>query len=286
MRIAGLNRKSGFSMLELLAVMSIMALLTTVGVTSYFSAVRGMARRSAVKHFASSLIVARQRAAMDNARFSVVLFNEVSGVDEDGQLLVRPSYVVCKEMGRITYVSGSLLVDEFTALDTIFGLERAAGDPERYQDFSSQAGGIKLYNLTSGGSCYVYPLAKERPVISFTTYDKQPPPDYHIESGPRVKLSLNNYALEMNTSAAQNSANWQLGNAYGIEASPSQNLPRGFEFASLNDNEDAFEYITFLPNGRAEFSSGSIRIRETRPPNRSVTVRVTSEGKINYNNNW
>jgi len=274
-------------MLELLAVMSIMALLTTVGVTSYFFAVRGMARRSAVKHFASSLVVARQRAAMDNARFSVVLFNEVSGVDEDGQLLVRPSYVVCKEMGRITYVSGSgKLVDEFTSLDTIFGLERAAGDPERYQDFSSQAGGIKLYNLTSGGSCYVYPLAQEYSETRFTTYDKLPPPDYHIEPDSRVRLSLKNYAFEINTEAGQNSANWQLGDYYGIEASPSQNLPRGFEFASLNDNEDAFEYITFLPNGGAEFSSGSIRIRETRPPNRSVMVRVTSEGTINYNNNW
>ena len=63
------NRKdAGFSLLELLAVMSIMALLTTLAVTSYFSAVRGMGRRSAVNNLANTLIQARQRACMDNAR--------------------------------------------------------------------------------------------------------------------------------------------------------------------------------------------------------------------------
>ena len=280
------TRDAGFSMLELLAVMSIMALLTTVGVTSYFSAVRGMGRRNAIKHLANTLAVARQRASMDNSRVSVIIFNEVSGVDEDGKMIVRPSYVLCKEMGRITYVSGNALVDEFTALDAIFGLEKAAGDSERYQDFTSQAGGLKLYNLTAGGSSYVYPLVEEYQVRCFTVYDKEAPPSYHIAEGSRQPLDINNYSFRVNVGLQNNNATWNIGDVYGIEAGPVMNLPRGFEFSRLRDNRDSFDYVTFLPNGRAEFSAGSIRITELRPPNRSNTITVSQEGKIKYNNKW
>lgn len=273
-------------MIELLAVMSIAALLTTVAVTSYFSAVRGMGRRSAIKHLASTLTVARQRACMDNARVSVVLFNEVSGVDEDSnKLLVTPSYVICKEMGRITYARGDALVDEFSALDAIFGKENTAGAPDDYQDFSEKAG-IKLYNLTEGGYSYVRPRVKMYKLDSESVYIKKPD-HYYIDEGAPGSLELHPFSFTVNTSAGQSTASWKIGDSYGIEASPVQNLPRGFQFGGMDDNQNAFEYITFLPSGRAEFSSGgSIRIEELRPPNRSVTMRVDSSGEISYNNNW
>jgi prepilin-type N-terminal cleavage/methylation domain-containing protein len=277
--------QSGFSMLELLAVMSIAALLTTLAVTSYFSAVRGMGRRSAVKHLANTLTVARQRACMDNARVSVVLFNEVSGVDESGDMEMTPSYVICKEMGRITYAAGSALGDEYTALDAIFGLERAEGDPNDYQGFDAKAGGIRLYNMTSGGSSYVYPLVRAHSLRTDSAYDRQQD-RYHIREDTLERLDVNLFNFEINTTAGRNTATWRLGDAYGVEAAPVQNLPRGFRFSALGDNQSAFEYITFLPSGRAEFSRGSIRIEETRPPNRSVTLSVTTEGKIAYNNDW
>ncbi len=273
-------------MLELLAVMSIAAMLTTLAVTSYFAAVRGMGRRSAVKHLANTLTVARQRACMDNARVSVILFNEVSGVDATGDMEVTPSYVICKEMGRITYATGSYLGDEYTALDAIFGLKRDAGDPNDFQGFDARAGGIRLYNMTSGGSCYVYPLVKRHSLRTDSVYDKREPDSYHIDDSGVIDKNINLFNFEINTSAGRNTATWQLGDAYGVEAAPVQNLPRGFRFSALGDNQNAFEYITFLPSGRAEFSRGSIRIEETRPPRRSVTMSVTAEGKIKYNNNW
>ena len=59
------RKKRGFTLIELLTVMSIMGMLTTIAVTSYFSAIRGMARRSALKHLADTMVSARQRACME-----------------------------------------------------------------------------------------------------------------------------------------------------------------------------------------------------------------------------
>ena len=69
--------RRGFSLLELLAVMSIMAMLSTLAVTSYFGAIRGMASRGAKKHFQNTLLLARQRACIDGARVRLMAFYEV-----------------------------------------------------------------------------------------------------------------------------------------------------------------------------------------------------------------
>ena len=107
----GRRSRRGFSLLELLAVMSIMAMLSTLAVTSYFSAVRGMTRRSAVKHLANTLVVARQRACLEGSRMSVMIFNEVSRYEGSKEIVI-PSYVICKEVGRISFISQDKLVDE------------------------------------------------------------------------------------------------------------------------------------------------------------------------------
>ena len=73
--------KKGFTLVELLTVMAIMAMLSTIAVSSYFTAIRGMARRSALKHLANTFVLARQRACMEGASMSVMIFNEITGYD-------------------------------------------------------------------------------------------------------------------------------------------------------------------------------------------------------------
>jgi prepilin-type N-terminal cleavage/methylation domain-containing protein len=148
------KREYGFSLLELLAVMSIMGLLTTVAVTSYFGAARGVARRGTIKHLVTTLTVARQRACMDNTRVSVVFYNELVGIEDEevkgtGSAII-PSYVVCKEVGKITMISGNYLIDEFNALDKMFSTEVP-------DNIGSYRGGFRLYNLTDGNFSFVYP---------------------------------------------------------------------------------------------------------------------------------
>jgi len=255
--------RRGFSLLELLAVMSIMALLTTMAVTSYFSAIHGMARRGALKQLVNTLTLARQRACMDSARYSVVFFNEITGTSDTD---VTPSYVMSKEIGRITFLNGSFLIDEFAPLDRIFGVG---------QDTSSYLGNLRLYDLTRGGWSQVYPWA--------LAYN-----GYQATSASTGKLyNLNTYALKKN-SPSRNEPDWQVGDAYGVEAAPIRFLPKGFQFSELRDNPNQAITLTFFPDGRAKWSTGNkIGLLETRPPKQSVDINVnSSDGLITYSETW
>ncbi len=278
--------RRGFSLMELLAVMSIMALLTTLAVISYFGAVRGMTRRSAVKHFANTLILARQRACMENSRISVVVFNEITGLKSDD---VTPSYVICKELGRLTYIRNGSLVDEFTELDKIFGTEKLS---------YTYRGSIKLYNLSRGKWSNVYPWVEPYPFRNNSGLSGR-----HSASGdPRpqagqtymkpIELSsgytLPVFAFGINTTLQNPNAadnDWEVGDAYGIEAGPVGALPRNFLFSELNKSVSDAITITFTPDGRAE-SAETIRIIETQPPNKRSVVSVDQTGEIRYDERW
>ncbi|MDD2598254.1 MAG: type II secretion system protein [Kiritimatiellae bacterium] len=272
----------GFSLLELLAVLSIMGLLTTLAVTSYFGAARGMARRGAVKHLANTLTLARQRACMDNARVSVVLYNEVSGiVDADlggSKKAVIPSYVVCKEVGKISFIppGNQYLIDEFNSLDTMFStvaLENA----------SSYKGGFRLYNLTNteGGFSFVYPW-----VVSSKDMISGRQSAYKPRTGPKEDV-INAWCFEINRNVPVRAGGdvWRVGDSYGVEAAPVQTLPKLFEFKDLKEDEKRIQVLTFLPDGRA-LKRVTIAIAETSPPYKSTTVRVTKEGKVEYDSKW
>ncbi|MDD4019294.1 MAG: prepilin-type N-terminal cleavage/methylation domain-containing protein [Kiritimatiellae bacterium] len=259
----------GFSLLELLAVISIMAMLTTLAVTSYFNAIRGMTRRSAAKHFANSLILARQRACLEGVRVSVMVFNEITGYDGSDPTVV-PSYVVCKEVGKISFISGgSKLIDEFAPLDKMFGTEKASG---------SYLGSMRLYNLTQGKWWNVKPSVERHNLTGRGSAYK-----------PSESYSIPAYGFVKNTNVRNsNDATWNVGDTYGVESAPPGSLPKGFKFVELDgssnnepDNVSNAKCITFLPDGTAQRAE-TIRIRELLPPNTVAKVSVEDDGSINY----
>ena len=267
----------GFSLLELLAVMSIMGLLTTVAVTSYFGAARGMARRSAVKHLVTTLTVARQRACMDNARVSVVFYNEVSGVidaEKGGGLKVVPSYVVCKAVGKISMVSGDYLIDEFNALDKMFSTEIP-------DNVGGYRGGFRLYNLSEGEFSFVYPWV----VNSGDDMIVGRQSSYQPRSNSDTTINAWCFEINQKGKLGEDAGIWNVGDSYGVESAPVQSLPKSFLFGGLNDDEEKFEVITFLPSGRV-IKGLTIKIEETRPPKKSTKITVNQDGKINYNGKW
>ncbi len=267
----------GFSLLELLAVMSIMGLLTTLAVTSYFGAARGMARRGAIKHMVNTLTLARQRACMDNSRVSVVLYNEVSGIldaDSGGtQTAVIPSYVVCKEVGKISLVTGNYLVDEFNALDTMF-------TTAKLENSASYKGGFRVYNLSEGGFSFVFPWVVNSEAM---IQGRQSP----YKPRPIADTRINAWCFEINRNVPvrEDGNQWNVGDSYGVEAAPVQTLPKLFEFKELKDNIASIQVITFLPDGRA-LNSEKITISETRPPMKSTDIDISKEGVIKYDNKW
>ena len=282
--------RHGFSLLELLAVIAIMALLSTMAVTSYFSAVRGMASRSAKRHFENALVQARQRACMDGVRVSLMAFNESIAYDTAGQKIVESvgCYVVCREIGRVSWVpdSQAYLVDEFADLQKLFPAplddDGKPVDLKGQSDtFFSSAGLLRLYNLDKGFWTEVRPYAQEKPVGGANS-----PLLYSERVGASEDShTFNAYSFVLQGKKSSNAENWEVGDAYGVEVSPIQSLPKKYLFDTMDKfNLNTVLCVTFEPDGsrskNAKNTNKSFTIKDTTPSGKSVTFSVEDNGTI------
>ena len=69
--------KRGFTLVELLVVMGIIAAMATVSIGSYFGVMRGMADRGALAAATSVIALAQERARIDLVPTVVYFYNEV-----------------------------------------------------------------------------------------------------------------------------------------------------------------------------------------------------------------
>jgi prepilin-type N-terminal cleavage/methylation domain-containing protein len=278
------RNRGGFSLIELLAVMAIVAMLSTLAVTSYFSAIRGMSSRTARDNFYNALMMARQRACIDGCRVSLIVFNEAAAFDASGTAIsdLAASFVVCRELGRFSFVSGNFLFDEFSDLGSLFR-KKQAGDSA-----NTSAGSVKLYNLSQGAWTLVGPYVDWKTVGS--------PADSSAEllySGG--SFSIKAHALERLTrsgTASTGSTNWKTGDSYGVEITPIKSLPKGFVFDELNNNLTSGDTlkdvrsVTFEPDGSA-IRGATFTIRsQTRDPNvQGMRFTVSTQGNITVTTN-
>ncbi len=282
--------RRGFSLLELLAVIAIMALLSTMAVTSYFSAVRGMASRSAKRHFENALVQARQRACMDGVRVSLMAFNESLSYDTTGQKIQESAgcYVVCREIGRISWVpdSQTYLVDEFADLKKLFPAPfDDTGAPVdlngKTDSFFSNAGLLRLYNLDKGFWTEVRPYAQEKPVggaDASLLYSE-------TVGAANDTYTFNAYAFVLQGNKSVNAEKWEVGDAYGVEVAPVQSLPKKYLFDTLDKYTlNKVLCVTFEPDGsrstNAKNSNRSFTIKDTTTGGKSVTFSVEDNGTI------
>lgn len=271
------NRRGGFSLLELLAVMAIVAMLSTLAVTSYFSAIRGMGTRTARRNFTNALSMARQRACIDGCRVSLIIFNEVAEFGPDGKVKdLAASYVVCRELGRISFVRSDKLFDEFADLENLFTGGSSSGSAA-----ASVAGAVKIYNLTRGTWTLVKPGAVQDTVGS--------PAELHY-SDPNNKFSIKAFALQQipgiqSSGKYGKETNWKIGDSYGIEVMPVQALPKGFKFNELNNTLTSDQaltdvrHVTFEPDGSA-LGDATFTVVSNDPNAKGITFSVDKKGLI------
>lgn len=292
-------KRFGFTLMELLAVMSIMGLLTTLAVTSYFSAVNGMAKRSAVKHVVNALILARQRACMEGVRVSVIFFNELKTYkrDADGKLMTtagneifNPTFVVCRAIGRISYKDSSHIGDEFTDLGKMFGTTAMKDD---------YTGRVRIYNLTLGGWWDVKPWVESFDIRSEgqdTDIPTEPHPYPYAqgikgERGIKGAISVYRFLFDTKDIHNMNQSDVHVGDVYGVDAAPASTLPKTFVFKGLEEYTDSPICVHFKPDGSLDTQHGgvsSITIVEQRGTTRHTkTISIsTQSGSVDDSAAW
>lgn len=253
--------------MELLAVMAIMAILSTLAITGYFSAVRSMARRRAVSNLIASLTQARQRACIDGTRTALVCYNVKSEDASSDLKTISPTYVVCKALGRVTCKNPAVGIfgDEFTPLDDIFGVEPP---PSASTTFNKNFGSRRLYNLSRTGWTDVMVTVEASPyrdelVSGLTGETFQPPP----------KLLW----CFKKAQGGVDTAGWQIGDLYGIDVSPPGIFPKNVYFGDLGVSGTLQINVMFFPSGRANSTSISITAQDGK---KIATITVEDTGKI------
>ena len=273
--------RDGFSLLELLAVMAIVAMLSTLAVTSYFSAIRGMSSRTARRGLTNALSMARQRACIDGCRVSLIIFNEAAGFDTSGSKIsdLAASYVVCRELGRFSFVREDLLFDEFADLNKLFR-EKLSTDTSS----DSVAGAIRLYNLSAGSWSLVRPYVEQKEMTGVKLPYSTPKNDFKIWAYKFERLT----GSGMQSSGGGNPT-WKAGDSYGIEVMPVQSLPKGFSFKELNANASSdasltdVRHVTFEPDGSA-LAAATFTVESQDPNAKGAKFTINKRGEIQVSN--
>lgn len=120
--------KKGFTLVELMLVVGLMALMGTIAIGGYSAATRGIADRGALDAAKSIADAAVERARLDRTRTYLYLFDEVTGYDDDIDAgTCQGLMIAVRATGRITAIVNGLYCDEFN-------LERIEATSEEEED--------------------------------------------------------------------------------------------------------------------------------------------------------
>ena len=248
--------KRGFTLLELLVVVGIMGFLGTASIAGYNALQRGMTERSVTAIAATLLRAAQERAYVDRQPTAVFCYNrllkEPSGSEENG--VVVGVMTAIRRAGRISFVRGNMLYDEFADLDTTY---EAAED----ENDAKKGGSFRLFRFGGGNMNQMeYAIVSDRVVLN--------------EEAEMVTLfsgvagggnQTNLMASAFCDLGGGTASGWQVGDGYALEFAETQ-LPPGYIFGTQVPNRAGdikeIKTILFSPDST---STETVDIYEARP---------------------
>lgn len=216
--------KRGFTLLELLVVVGLMAMLGTISVNGYRAVVRGMEERSAISAASSFIRAARQRAQIDNKPVAILYWNEMlKDKTEDEQAIIVGKAIAVRQAGRITGVDGKYLLDEFGDLDQGYKVAEDGEDPDEKSLF-------KIYKLEPNGNCQVAEVSTE--VRAYTKDNNHPlevVANHYFKSSASERNNADPYVTSYAFCQCGGDASFNVGDAYATEFAQ-VTLPHGYTF--------------------------------------------------------
>jgi prepilin-type N-terminal cleavage/methylation domain-containing protein len=212
-----------FTLMELLVVMSIMLIVSTILVAGYFGMTRAASYTAAETDVFNHLQLARQRASLDGTRVFFLL------IDSN-------SYVLVHGVGTLTRK-----------------MEQTDGQTHRFYDAYADLhelditnSRVRVWNMDKNVDGEVIRIAMQPPLSA----DE----DTYNNSGE--KYGRIQYSIDLRP--RNSSVAWEVGDRYGFELYPRQVLPKGFLFGLQDLNTTpANDSVVFAADGTSSRVGGS-----------------------------
>lgn len=228
-------KRRAFTLIELLTVMSIMAMLGVAATAGYAALQRGMRERAAIAGVSALFRSAKERAAVDRVPTAVFCYNKMlrQANEKTGENAEVVGVVTAiRRAGRISFLRGKFLYDEFGDLEQSGGFEVLCDDEDLSPDGTvhnpsdlQDHAGMRLWKFPTSSSEMEYSIVADavwldtsQTVAIFSD----------ASSGGETNCLMGAF---YDLGRSQHKPNWKVGTAYGFEIGEIQ-LPKGFIFGS------------------------------------------------------
>jgi prepilin-type N-terminal cleavage/methylation domain-containing protein len=264
-----MKRSSGFTLIELMVVIGIMILISSIVVTGSFGMSRASGYMAAESVVYNTLQAARQKACTDGKRVLVAFVK----IEADADTAIDDYSLVTVE------AAGT--IDKNEAVHSTFFYDRTS-TLANFQDTRNDGA---IWNLDTG-VCVQGPFTNSVTDIE----GEKIPSETGVDVGA-FGYSTTKVALLPDSKDTFSSSYWKPGHAYGFQMGETQEVPMGFKLKVNGGSPEGWR-VRFEPDGRSSFTkakggqqsdSGLIEIYEEIAPDTSIRIRV-DKGSVKVEN--
>ena len=277
--------RNGFTMIELLVVMAIMAMLGVAASNGYSTLQRGMRERAAVAGASALLVSAKERAAVDRVPTAVFCYNKMirdNSAANDENAVVVGVMTAIRRHGRLSYVRDKFLYDEFDDLELT---SEALSDDEEFSSDGRTHSAADL-DKRAGMRLWKFPTSEnmEYSIVADAVWCDSGIMETIFSGGANPSTNCLMSAF-YNLSRSDYEPTWKVGDAYGFEVGEIQ-LPHGFIFGQTPPSSvgriQLVKTILFDPDDN---SDKSVEICSTKPNASGMPVKFKAAGNASTGEN-